>query len=125
MPCYMQYDHQKYIESHRRVNRDSIFKKHQWVVHKDKPDQQPRLVIETYLGEGKYPQQLELFPNTISICYAMDYKLWVPSPNDWVIYYESHWDGFNVAKYGNLKFPEHYKIEPYNNIYLPTKFKDN
>jgi len=122
MPCYMQYDHQKYIESHRRINKDSIFKKHQWVVHKDKPNE-PRLVIETYLGEGKYPQQLDLFPGTVGICYAMDYKLWTPSQDDWVIYYKDYWDGFNVAKYSNLDFPEAYIIEPYKYTYLPTKFK--
>ena len=122
MPCYKQYNHQKYIESHRKINRDSIFKKHQWVVHKDKPNPSPRLVIETYLGGGKYPQQLELFPSTIGVCYSLDYKLWEPSLEDWVIYYEPHWEGFSVAKYNTIKFPEHYIIEPYNNTYLPTKF---
>lgn len=119
---YGNYNHQKYIESHRRVNRDSIFKKGQWVVPK-KGIKKPSLVLDTYLGNGKYPQQLELRPSSVSICYAMDYELWTPSPEEWVVFYKTNWKyKFRVGIYKTIPDVDQYTIEPYTCNYLPTHF---
>lgn len=85
---YKHYDHKKYIESHKYVNRESIFKEGDWVRLKDPSSnrynpKQPHYVEKVYLGNNKYPQQIE--SETISnICpYSVDYKLWEPEVGEW------------------------------------------
>jgi hypothetical protein len=73
---YGNYNHQAYIRKHKQVNKESIFKVGDWVVHKHSTT--PVLVKEVYLGNGKYPQQFN------SMQYSSNYTLWQPQPGEWV-----------------------------------------
>lgn len=83
---YLQYDHNKYIQANKYVNRESIFKIGDWVVRKDKtgykPDQ-PLHITDVFLGKGKYPQQFASKPSITSITWSTDYEHWKPKIDDW------------------------------------------
>ena len=60
---YKKYNHQKYIESHKYVNKESIFKEGDWVLLKNKNSYKlnmPKVVKQVFIGHGKYPQQIDI-----------------------------------------------------------------